>query len=335
MDDSRIVNEMAKLSELESAMRASQKTLGMKDVRQASNAKPTIPNQTLVQRLERFSKSMIDYMMVDFFVNIEPYIVNFSLIQVEFKYIQLTHGFYLRFSQHDQQMVVVDVADIDSVFATYDSMEYIKKHYSQEVRMKNWKEHQQLAIRELKRLKPLSLSEVQQTNTSDREPEVITTLNAIIEDLKKTNRLTVKGFIDVKASLDEMDAVMKGASGESDRVKKAEKEIVQKTRLLFEVFDVIDLACDAATRMNDKTAQDLLQQCVQKSLLLLKEYGIEELPVLHQKIDGETMESIGTVSQSDVHGQLPQYHVYKVHSRAFISTHDKKLLRRAKIISVL
>jgi hypothetical protein len=333
VSNSRIPDEVNKILQMEASLRQSGANFKTVDSQRSTNSRP-VTNKILIQRIDRFSKSMLEYMIVNLFVELEPIIIDLSQLQIEHKYLLITHGFFVRFVQPDRQLVVVDVEDIHSVYAATDAIDYIKKQYSREVRMKTWNEHQQLIIQDLKRLQPLSMSEPN-VNTNVTETHVITTLNAIIEDLKKTNRLTVKGFIDLKASLDEMDTLLKGNTDDSPRLKQAEKEIVLKTKLLFEVFDVIDLAYDAATRMNDATTRELLEQCVLKTLSLLKEIGIEELPVLHEKIDGETMESIGTVSMSDTDGQVPQYHVYKVHARAFVSTHDKKLLRRAKIISVL
>jgi hypothetical protein len=104
---------------------------------------------------------------------------------------------------------------------------------------------------------------------------------------------------------------------------------------MLETFDQLDFIYQGIANSAPETFVVILRSSIEEVLQHLVIMGIEEIPVLGKWIDGEIMESIGTVSLVESGPSYKPYQVYAVHQRGFRYVHSQKLIRKAKIISVL
>lgn len=185
---------------------------------------------------------------------------------------------------------------------------------------------------ELQNLPQLITTDDEDHHVPESIEQLITKLK---DDVKKGNRVTFKLLQELQHSLEQtqLDADSELEEVVEDVKENAKKQMRELVQLLLEVFDLLDLVRSNALQKEDDVWINEINHVVDKALMLLTDYGIEEIPVLGQPFDGKTMEGIGTVSQDDAEG-LDKYDVYSVFQRGFRFTHNGKLIRRAKVITV-
>src|SRR5690625_3960891 len=160
-------------------------------------------------------------------------------------------------------------------------------------------------------------------------------ISQLREDVKRGDRVTFKVLQELQHRLENMDY---GAQSELEQLventkEEAKKNVRQLVKLLVEIFDLLDLIHTNAIQKEDEVWTNEVTNVVEKGLMLLSDYGIEEIPVFGQPFDGNIMEGIGTVSEKEAEG-LNKYDVHSVFQRGFRFKHNKELIRRAKVITV-
>lgn len=159
-------------------------------------------------------------------------------------------------------------------------------------------------------------------------------IHLLQDDVKKGNRVTFKILQELQARLDELSANESGNELLKTAAADSQKQLHKLTALLLDVFDLVDLVYTSSLSMGDATWSQELQKVVDKALYLLRDYGLEEIRVEGQMIDGETMEGIGTISPEELDVPLEKYQVYKVHQRGFRNLHTGELIRKCKVTTV-
>ncbi len=159
-----------------------------------------------------------------------------------------------------------------------------------------------------------------------------------IKDLVvKNNRNNFKLFNELQQKLEDLDTKLGDSShsNSSELIEKMKKDTKQIAQTMLEVFDQLDFINHAVHETGNVQFAASIQSSIDRVLEHFHLFGIEEIPVLNELVDGEWMESIGTISQSEAGPEYRQYQVFQVHQRGFRYTDSQQLIRKAKIISVL
>lgn len=103
----------------------------------------------------------------------------------------------------------------------------------------------------------------------------------------------------------------------------------------IEIIDQFDYFSESLRSTTIKTPVfDQLTLLITQLIAQLAYFKVYELPVLHKKLDGEYMMSIGTLPRS-LAPDVPQHHVCKVFERGFYIKETNDVLREAKVMTVM
>lgn len=189
---------------------------------------------------------------------------------------------------------------------------------------------------DLNRLKELAEAMLETTKSnppmirrpkSHSEEKILKQIEEITEEVKKTKRLTFKSAEEIKQSLSQI------TSGTVEEVEEnIDRELYVTT--ILEIYDVLFYLA----RMLQKNEPGQLASEVMNQLIhvegILQSIDIEVIPTIGKMLDPEVMEGVGTVPKSQF-SQLSEYHVADEILRGFTDRRDNKLIREAKVITVL
>jgi hypothetical protein len=188
--------------------------------------------------------------------------------------------------------------------------------------------------KQLLELKPLQVLDLE-SNLEVVQGDFQGLINEFKDEVKKGNRASFKLLQELLAKFEEFSDVAapedKGALEQTD--SKDEGKITELINLTIQAVDSMDLIYQSAMKTDLKEWGSQIEKVINDYLKLLESYGIEEIKVLGEFINGETMISIGTVPES-FQEQLKKFQVYAVHERGFRYKETGKLIREAKVITI-
>ncbi|WP_042459997.1 nucleotide exchange factor GrpE [Neobacillus dielmonensis] len=156
-------------------------------------------------------------------------------------------------------------------------------------------------------------------------------------DLKNNSRVTFKLIQELQTQLEEFSQNTNQPQEDlaADAVSQSAKQLDKLKLVTLEIFDMLDLVYQASKQINNPTWTKEIENAVQKVLTILANNGLAEIAVEGKLTNGEVMEVIGTVPKQDVPDEYQLYQVYAVHQRGFMDKSTGKVIRRAKVTTVL
>lgn len=189
------------------------------------------------------------------------------------------------------------------------------------------------ALTELERVARQHLDASRKSPFSIRKPqsnlnqEILKKLEEVIGETKQSKRLTFKSTEEIKTLLAE-------AGGAVAVDQENPEERTRYTETIIELYDMLY----HFVRMLKKNGQQTLGNEFEKQLRsaeeVLKNVDLQVLDTEGKEIDASFMEAVGTVTSEQANG-LPQYHVADEIIRGFVDLRKEKLIREAKVITVL
>lgn len=174
------------------------------------------------------------------------------------------------------------------------------------------------------------------TFLKETDADINEVLASVKEDVKKGNRVSFKLLQQLEEKLEHF--IENKEMNENENVDSVVEDLQRRSgslrELVLDMFDQLDVMYQASIQLNDEVMSEEVAKVVDKGLQLLNEFGIEELKVEGQLIDGKTMVSLGNVSREQYAPHLDKYQVYSVHRRGFQDKETKELIRKATVITV-
>lgn len=165
---------------------------------------------------------------------------------------------------------------------------------------------------------------------SHSDEKILKRIEEITEEVKKTKRLTFKSTEEIKNLLSE-------GSETNNTDSEKPKERVEYIKVIIEIYDLFFHLCRVLKSNRNDDAGKLFNE-VTKQLKtiesLLKNIGLETIECYGQSFDSTLMESVGTVMSSQT-DSLKEFMVADELTRGFIDTTQNKIIREAKVITVL
>lgn len=187
----------------------------------------------------------------------------------------------------------------------------------------------------LNRLKELAESMLETTKSNPpvirrsrnhNDTKILKRIEEITDEIKKTKRMTFKSTEEIKQSLNQMVA------NPLEEVDNTDRESYMMTML--EIYDVLFyLARMLQKNQPGQLASEVMNQLVHVENILRK-VDLEVIQTIGKMLDPEIMESVGTVPQSQ-YSHLGEYYVADEILRGFRDERNNKLIREAKVITVL
>lgn len=187
----------------------------------------------------------------------------------------------------------------------------------------------------LNRLKELAESMLETTKsnppvirriTNQSDTKILKRIEEITDEIKKTKRMTFKSTEEIKQSLSQMITSPLEESDETGRDSYV--------TTMLEIYDVLFyLARMLQKNQPGQLASEVMNQLVHVENILQK-VDLEVVQTIGKMLDPEIMEGVGTVSQSQ-YSHLKEYYVADEILRGFKDGRNNKLIREAKVITVL
>jgi len=187
----------------------------------------------------------------------------------------------------------------------------------------------------LNRLKELAESMLETTKsnppvirrvTNQSDIKILKRIEEITDEIKKTKRMTFKSTEEIKQSLSQMVTTPLEEADNMDRESYV--------TTMLEIYDVLFyLARMLQKNQPGQLASEVMNQLVHVENILRK-IDLEVIQTIGKMLDPEVMESVGTVPQSQ-YSHLKEYYVADEILRGFRDERNDKLIREAKVITVL
>jgi molecular chaperone GrpE (heat shock protein) len=160
-------------------------------------------------------------------------------------------------------------------------------------------------------------------------------ISEIKDEVKKGNRVSFKLIEELKATI---EALMSHSPNEKEQIDLLVTQYKNKSddflKLAIDALDMFDVILESAKKINLTDWTNHIQEVINNFLKTLDSFGIEEIKTLGLIFDAKTMESIGTVPQ-EFAPNLKQYQVYSVHRRGFRLKESGKVIREAKVSTII
>jgi molecular chaperone GrpE (heat shock protein) len=189
----------------------------------------------------------------------------------------------------------------------------------------------------LKQLPPMDVSQAIDNVMSLTASSSNGALEEVKEMLKKNERISFKLIQEILAKLEDFSTHSNAKVAEDFREEITRLQNQNKSLLtdMLEFFDLLDLVrVNTITAGNQNWVKNI-EVAINKALVSLDKYGLHEIKVEGEMFDSTIMEGIGTVSRQEIQKDVPKYTVYFVHQRGFKEKETGKLIRKAKVITVL
>lgn len=187
----------------------------------------------------------------------------------------------------------------------------------------------------LNRLKELAESMLETTksnpplirrSTNHSDTKILKRIEEITDEIKKTKRMTFKSTEEIK------DSLSKIVTSSTEEENNNDRESYVTTML--EIYDVLFyLARMLQKNQPGQLASEVMNQLINVEKIL-KEVDLEVFQTIGKMLDPEIMEGVGTVPQSQ-YSHLKEYYVADEILRGFKDGRNNKLIREAKVITVL
>lgn len=209
------------------------------------------------------------------------------------------------------------------------------------------KDKGEVAMTELDLMKKAFLPDVEQLQPLVTLPDVLNIpvaasldyhaiVDEIVREIKNGAKVSYKMILELQ---DQIVNLTKEAGVEQTEVLLEQREGFEKRSsktldLIIKAIDMVDLIRNAAIQAKlSEVWLEEIDKVIDNYLKELEKIGIKEVETSGVLLDGEVMQSIGTVPVEEANG-LKKFEIYKVHERGFFDVNNGRLLRPSKVISV-
>ncbi len=188
---------------------------------------------------------------------------------------------------------------------------------------------------ELKRLAECNFSDEESLELEQTDSKAAAIVEEISSMMKRGERLNFKLIQELSEKLEVIGERIGGVSSETEDItSKYERQQKQLYLLVLEIFDLLDLVYQTVSDKGETWVSGL-EGVIKQGLNKLSDYGLEEINVEGLLFDGQIMEGIGTLPEEQLNGDLAKYAVHTVVQRGFRIRDNGKVIRRARVITVL
>ena len=191
----------------------------------------------------------------------------------------------------------------------------------------------------LNRLKELAESMLETTKSNPpvirrsrnhNDTKILKRIEEITDEIKKTKRMTFKSTEEIKNLLGETKELNVSDTNILEERKKYINTIIEVYDVFFHLWRVLK---SNKKSENDKLFEEITNQ-LQTVEKILSNVGLEAIKCYGEMFDSSLMESVGTV-RSEETNSLIQFSVADELIRGFIDKTQDKVIREAKVITVL
>lgn len=191
----------------------------------------------------------------------------------------------------------------------------------------------------LNRLKELAESMLETTksnpplirrSTNHSDTKILKRIEEITDEIKKTKRMTFKSTEEIKTLLGDT----KELNAPDTSILEERKNYINTIIELYDVFFHLWRVLKSNKKIeNDKLFEEITNQ-LQTVEKILSNVGLQAIKCYGEMFDSSLMESVGTV-RSEETNSLIQFSVADELIRGFIDITQNKVIREAKVITVL
>lgn len=191
----------------------------------------------------------------------------------------------------------------------------------------------------LNRLKELAESMLETTKsnppvirriTNQSDTKILKRIEEITDEIKKTKRMTFKSTEEIKSLLEDTKELNVPDTNILGERKKYINTMIEVYDVFFHLWRIL--------KSNEKSDNDKLFEEITNQLKtvekILRKVGLEAIECYGEMFDSSLMESVGTV-RSEETNSLIQFSVADELIRGFIDKTQDKVIREAKVITVL
>jgi len=216
----------------------------------------------------------------------------------------------------------------------------IKHSYSMHFNQHRKPNREGMEIMEIKDLieqELLSLKPIEVNNLNETEYSASQLILEIKETVTKGNRMSFKLIQELSQKLDELSEG--DEKSKRDFIKEelvlAEQREKELIKLLLDMYELLELVSTTIQQNGNVEWVTEVENVINKALAMLGDFGIKEIDVQNKLYDGETMEGVDTIAQSEVSLHYEKYQVYSIIRRGFINISTGEILRKARVKTVL
>lgn len=217
------------------------------------------------------------------------------------------------------------------------TLDYLLKQVKGEVVMAEIDLIKYAFLDDIEKLEPLlTLPDVLNNLPDSASLDYHAIVDVIVQEIKKGTKVSYKMIQELQDQIVTLtnEAGVEQTEVLDEQLEEIEKRNSKAIELIIKAIDMVDLIRNAAIQAQLSEAWlDEIDKLIENYLGDLEIIGIKEVETSGILLDGEVMQSIGTVPVEDANG-LKKFEIYKVHERGFLDVNNGRLLRSAKVISV-